>query len=263
MRAHDTSGDDEPAEGGDTRASTLAPPRPVSLLAGVRRLDGLVHEPLGTPRGAIVLGHPHPLHGGHMDHPVVVSAARRAAQAGLLALRLDFGGVRGSEGDRRDVSAHLDDLRAAAHEARQRVPLGPLLGGGFSYGGRLFAAAVDPSTPDRPAFVGGLLLAPATRVPSSARDFGNLLLGRPLTDAGLDPRAVARLSALPLPCRVLVGEHDVVAPPEELRRVLAPGAPLEVLAGLNHFFSRSVGAGTTAYDLLEPALDRALAALLA
>lgn len=246
-----------------TQESVLAPPRPVSLLVGVRRLEALVHEPAASPRGAIVLGHPHPLHGGHMDHPVVVAAARRAAHAGLLALRLDFGGVRGSEGDRRDIPGHLDDLRAAAREARRRVPQGPLLGGGFSYGGRLFAAAVDPSTADRPAFVGGLLLAPATRVPSSARDFGNLLLGRPLADAGLDPRAVARLGALPVPCRVLVGEHDVVAPPEELARVLAPGATLEVLPGLNHFFSRSVGAGATAYDLLEPALDRALGALLA
>ena len=55
---------------------------------------------------------------------------------------------------------------------------------------------------------------------------------------------------------------DVVAPPDELREVLAPTAHLEVLPGVNHFFSRSPGAGTTAYDLLEPALDRALAALL-
>lgn len=241
-----------------------APPaRPITVVAGTRRLDARLHEPPGAPRGVVVLGHPHPLHGGNMDHPVVVAAAERAAAAGLVALRWDVGGVRGSEGERRDGDAHREDLRAAAREARRRVPDGPLLGGGFSYGGRLFAAVMDPDAPDRPAFTGGLLLAPATHVPSSSRDFGNLLLGRPLVDAGLDPRAVERLRRLPVPTRVLVGEHDVVAPPDELRRCLPPSAVLEVLPGLNHFFSRSQGAGATARDLLLPALDRAFAALLA
>ena len=36
---------------------------------------------------------------------------------------------------------------------------------------------------------------------------------------------------------------------------------LVVLAGLNHFFSRERGAGPTAYDVLEPAIDGALGAL--
>ena len=197
-----------------------------------------------------------------MDHPVVVAAAERAAAAGLLALRWDVGGVRASEGDKRDVESHRDDLHACARELLRRVPGKPLLGGGFSYGGRLFAAVVAPVAGGPAPFAGGLLLAPATHVPASARDFGNLLLGRPLADAGLDPRAVARLRGLPVPAYVIVGELDVVAPPKELRTFLPATATLEVLPGLNHFVSRSEGAGTTARDLLLPALDRALAALL-
>jgi hypothetical protein len=59
-----------------------------------------------------------------------------------------------------------------------------------------------------------------------------------------------------------VGERDVVAPPGELARILPATAVLDVLPGLNHFFSRAQGAGTTARDLLLPALDRALHALL-
>jgi alpha/beta superfamily hydrolase len=244
--------------------STLAPePRSLVVVAGTRRLDARLHEPVGPPQGGLVFGHPHPLHGGTMDHPVVVAAAERAAAAGLLALRWDVGGVRASEGDRKDVDAHREDLRACARELLRRTPGTPLLGGGFSYGGRLFAAVVDPASADRPPFAGGLLLAPATHVPSSARDFGNLLLGRPLADAGLDPRAVARLRALPVPVRVIVGERDVVAPPDQLRALLPPAATLDVLPGLNHFFSRAEGAGATARDLLLPALDRALGALLA
>lgn len=243
--------------------SAHAPPQPVTLIAGVRRLDARLHLPAVEPVAALALGHPHPLHGGHMDHGVVVAAAERAALLGFLVLRFDFGGVRLSEGERTDVEAHRDDVRAAARDLRRRAPDLPLFGGGFSYGGRLFAAVVHPESPERPPFVGGLLLAPATRVPSSSRDFGNLLLGRPLVDAGVDPRAVDRLGRLPVPTEVLVGEHDVVAPPEELRACLAPNAHLTVLPGLNHFFSRTRGAGPLARDLVLPALDAALRRLLA
>lgn len=253
--------------GADDAAPSAGEPdagaEPVSIVAAVRRLDARLHRPAGAPRAGLVLGHPHPLHGGHMDHGVVVGAAQQAARLGCLVLRFDFGGVRLSEGERRDTPAHRDDLRAAARDLARRAPGLPLLGGGFSYGGRLFAAVMHPEADDRPPFVGGLLLAPATRVPSSSRDFGNLLLGRPLVDAGIDPLAVDRLGRLPVPTRVLVGEHDVVAPPEELRACLAPDAVLEVLPGLNHFFSRARGAGPLARELFLPAVDRALRALLA
>ncbi len=239
------------------------PPQPVRLLAGIRRLAACLHDPRGEPRAALALGHPHPLHGGTMDNAVVVAAAERAALHGFLVLRWDFGGVRASEGERTDVEAHRDDVRAAARDLARRAPGLPAFGGGFSYGARLFAAVMHPEAPDPPPFRGGLLLAPATRVPSSSRDFGNLLLGRPLHDAGVDPRAVDRLGRLPVPCEVLVGGRDVVAPPEELRACLSPSSRLCVLPGLSHFFSRSAGAGPLAADLLLPALDVALEALLA
>jgi alpha/beta superfamily hydrolase len=198
-----------------------------------------------------------------MDHPVVVLLAERAALAGLLALRFDFRGVRRSQGDVRDAEGHLEDVRRAAAQVRERAPAGTLLGGGFSYGARLLARAVDPATPDRPAFAGLLLLAPATKVPRTGRDFGNLLLGRPLEDSARDAPAVEALARIPVRTRVLVGERDVVAPHADLEAALTPAAALEVLPGLNHFFSRSPGAGRTATDALLPALDRALRALVA
>ena len=71
-----------------------------------------------------------------------------------------------------------------------------------------------------------------------------------------------RLARIPVPARILVGERDNVAPPEELRAHAARGAVVTALPGLNHFFSRSVGAGEAALDLLVPALDAALEALL-
>ena len=210
----------------------------------------------------IVVAHPHPGHGGHMDHPVVLAAAERAAHAGLVALRFDFRGVRRSEGDVDDFDGHLDDVCAACALLLEMWPDLPLLGTGFSSGARQLARAVEPDSDERAPLSGLLLLAPATKVARTPRDFGNLLLGRPLDEGARDAPAVAALGRIPVRTRVLVGSRDVVAPVDELAEALSPTAALTVLEGLNHFFSRGVGASETALDVLEPAIDQALEALI-
>lgn len=220
-----------------------------------RRLAGLLTRPTGPPRGSVVVAHPHPGHGGHMDHGVVRTVAERAAAAGLVALRFDVGGVRTSVGDVHDRAAHLRELFAAIDVVERLAPGLPRYGAGFSYGARLWMEAV--LRPEAPTVAGLLLLAPATRVPKSSRDFGDLLLGRPIRDAALDPRSLERLAAIPVPARILVGANDTVAPPDELRAHAAAIAPVVVIEGVNHFFSRAVGGGATAYDALVPALDAA------
>jgi predicted alpha/beta-hydrolase family hydrolase len=98
-------------------------------------------------------------------------------------------------------------------------------------------------------------------VPSSSREFGNLLLGRPLRDGGPDARMLERLAGVPVPARILVGSADVVAPPEEVRAHVAPHVGVVVLEGLDHFF-RARGPGADAAAALTAAVDEALASLL-
>lgn len=238
--------------------------REVSFVSGIHRIDARFHPAQGELRGAAVVAHPHPAHGGHMDHAVVLAAAERAAAHGLATLRFDFRGVRQSEGAREEPAGHLDDWRAAVQDATRRADGLPfLLGAGFSYGARTLVALLEPGAERPPAVSATLLLAPATRVPRTRRDFGNLLLGRPLTDAAIDPEVLARLRALPVATEVIVGSVDVVAPYGELRANLPAQANLQVLAGLNHFFSRRTGAGPLDRDVFVGALDKALERLLA
>ena len=190
-----------------------------------------------------------------MDHSVVRAIADRAAAAGLIALRFDVSGVRASPGDAGDGEAHLLDLEAALAFAASLAPGMLRLGSGFSYGARLLLERMRRNEP--PPLAELVLLAPATRVPKTSRDFGDLLLGRPIRDSGIDERALDRLRTVPIPTRILVGAHDNVAPPAELAANAGPLVTIDVLPGLNHFFSRSTGGGATALDLLVPALDRA------
>ncbi len=215
-----------------------------------------------NPRGSVAIAHPHPAHGGNMDHSVVRAIADRALAHALVALRFDFRGVRDVEGEVSDIAGHLDDIRRFSDLAADRAPPGsPRFGAGFSYGARLWAEVALGAK--APPIRGLVLLAPPSRIPRTARDFGDLLLGRPIAHATRDPAILERLASLRVPVRIVVGERDSVAPPDDLARHLAPDASMAVLPGLNHFFSRSVGAGAPAMDLLAPALDAAFASLLA
>ncbi|HVF51382.1 MAG TPA: hypothetical protein VNA19_14950, partial [Pyrinomonadaceae bacterium] len=62
------------------------------------RLEAILKEPRASaddapPRGAALVLHPHPLHGGTMHNKVVFRAARALNDAGLVALRINFRGV--------------------------------------------------------------------------------------------------------------------------------------------------------------------------
>ena len=224
-------------------ATAPGPVRSISFTSGMHRISARFHPAAQPARGAAIVAHPHPAHGGNMEHPVVVTTAERAARVGLGALRFDFRGVGHSEGNRRDFEGHLDDWRQAVREVRARIPDGVLIGGGFSYGARQLAWLLHPQRSARPALDGVLLLAPATRVPTTRRDFGNLLLGRPLSEATLDAHVLENLRSLSGPIEVIVGDEDVVAPHAELAENLPAHAHMQVLPGLNHFFHHGTGAG--------------------
>jgi alpha/beta superfamily hydrolase len=173
-----------------------------------------------------------------MDHSVVRAVRDVAVALGLATLRFDFGGVRGSEGDVSDLAAHRDDLRAAAARAREEAPEGTALGAGYSYGARAWAAVAGRR--EEPRVDGLLLLAPPTRIPTTPRDFGNLLLRRPLRETTEDLAVVDALLAAAVPTRILVGSDDVVAPAAAYAP-LRPPVEVRVLPGLDHFFSRVQG----------------------
>lgn len=178
-------------------------------------LEAILKEPDSAPRGAAVLCHPHPLHGGTMHTKAVYRSAQALNEAGLVALRFNFRGVGASTGSYDEGVGEQDDLRAAVDWLLERHPELPLVVGGFSFGS-MVALNVGAGD-DRAAALLGLGLP----VDLDERyDFGFL--------ADVDK-----------PVLVVQGENDEFGPARRVKEVLAPlGSHITVVtvAGTDHYF---------------------------
>lgn len=102
------------------------------------RLEALLEEPeSGDPVHAVVVCHPHPLHGGTMHNKVVYRLARGLRRTGAVVLRFNFRGVNLSEGEHDHGKGELEDARAALHLLRERYSHLPYSLAGFSFGSRI------------------------------------------------------------------------------------------------------------------------------
>lgn len=109
------------------------------------RLEVDVELPGHTPRGFVVVAHPHPQQGGTKDNKVVYMSARGIREAGLATLRFNFRATGRSEGQYDDGRGEQDDLRAVRDwaNAQSGLPLAGLAGFSFGSAAALRVAAAD------------------------------------------------------------------------------------------------------------------------
>jgi len=113
------------------------PPERFMLAGPAGLLASTLELPAGSPRAAVLLLHPHPLHGGTRQNNVVRYGALGALEAGCVALRFDFRGVGQSQGTYDDGIGEVDDAEAAFLYLEQRFPGIPVFIWGFSFGSRV------------------------------------------------------------------------------------------------------------------------------
>jgi len=92
-----------------------------------------------SARGAVVIAHPHPLHGGTLSNKVVQTMARASVLAGWTAVRFNFRGVGRSEGIYDEGLGELTDLLSVIEG---QAPTGALCLAGFSFGAFVTSHAV-------------------------------------------------------------------------------------------------------------------------
>jgi uncharacterized protein len=207
------------------------------------RLEGELRMPDGAPRGAAVICHPHPRHGGSKDHPLLWAIRNDLAAArGLAVLGFNFRGVMGSAGTYGGGRDELRDARAAVTEARTASGLvdPPTLVVGWSFGASVaLREALDDARVGALALVGIPLRPEDVEMP-------------PLPD-GTDLRQFDR------PALLIAGEHDEYSPPDELREYarLFPRADVAVVDGTDHYFwRREKEAAQIVGGFADRALDR-------
>lgn len=178
-------------------------------------LEAILKGPEGAPRGAAVICHPHPLHGGTMHTKAVYRSAQGLNDAGLVVLRFNFRGVGTSTGSYDEGIGEQDDLRAALEWLIDEYPQLPLVAGGFSFGSMV-----------------------ALQV-GSADDRVNALVGLGLP-VDLDDRYDYRfLAEAGKPILVVQGENDEFGPAEQVQSaVSALGSHISVvpISGTDHYF---------------------------
>ncbi|MCS6787111.1 MAG: alpha/beta hydrolase, partial [Thiobacillaceae bacterium] len=119
----------------------------------IPRADGgvvetMIEAPAGPPRGLALIAHPHPLHGGNMNHKVVVMLARAVLDCGWLAVRANFRGVGASTGAFDHGRGEVEDLLAVVHALAADHPHLPWVLAGFSFGAYVqhrLAARIRPT----------------------------------------------------------------------------------------------------------------------
>ena len=101
------------------------------------QLEAILKEPIGEPKGAALVCHPHPLGGGTMHNKVAYRAAAGLYEAGLVTLRFNFRGVGESSGAHDDGVGEKQDVKDALDFLTENYPNEEITLAGFSFGSRV------------------------------------------------------------------------------------------------------------------------------
>ena len=191
------------------------------------RLEAILKEPREVggagPRGAALVLHPHPLHGGTMHNKVVFRTARALGDAGMVTLRFNFRGVGHSTGEHTSArGGEQEDAAVALDYLTTHYPRLPITVAGFSFGARV---GLEVGTYDERV---RCLVGVGTPVSISERDYDFSFLR--------DCRK---------PLLLVHGERDEFGSVEDLRALAREAATearvqIEIIAGAGHFFDEQL-----------------------
>ena len=178
-------------------------------------LEGCWHFPETSGNfPAVVVCHPHPLHGGSMSSNVIFNICEALARRSITALRFNFRGVGKSGGTFGGGKLEQDDVRAA-----------------------LALVSATPSIDSTKLGLAGYSFGAGVALPVAAQETKIKLLA--LVSPALFNSGQEQLKSYPRPVFLIIGERDSMIPPELVRQHLADSSGLrqgEVVPGADHFW---------------------------
>lgn len=176
---------------------------------GVTIEADIVRTDAASPRATVVIGHPHPLHGGDRNNHVVGALQRAAWSLGCNSIAPDFRGVGNSGGEHDGGDAERLDLAAACELADLLEIDVPIVAAGYSFGA---VVALDLT---HPLVAGWLAVAP------------------PLAMLARGPLS----SRNPRPKIIVAPEHDQFSDTDDLRAITKTwdNARIRLAPTVDHF----------------------------
>ncbi|MCP3873054.1 MAG: alpha/beta hydrolase [Desulfobacteraceae bacterium] len=104
------------------------------------KLESALH--INSSQKTVIITHPHPLYGGNMDNPVVMTIAESFFEKGFTTLRFNFRGTGNSTGKFDDGNGEQEDIRAALSFLKEQKNNEIYLAG-YSFGARMNASVVS------------------------------------------------------------------------------------------------------------------------
>lgn len=202
----------------------------LETIDGVRLEADVIWAAAGAPRAFVVVGHPHPLHGGDRHSHVVRAIQYAAHRAGCHSIAPDFRGAGGSFGDHDNGDSERLDLAAACEFIDLVENAVPVIMAGYSFG------SVVGLNVSNPAISGWLAVAPPTA----------MMTPRPLAASHHAPK------------RILLPRHDQFSSVDAMEATVAGWAntTVTVLESVDHFIA--AGAEDACCAALDLLLDEVL-----
>ena len=187
----------------------------ITIPCGDISLEGAWHFPESTgPFPAVIVCHPHPLHGGNMSNNIVFFICQALAQQAIAALRFNFRGVRKSGGTFGGGIDEQEDVRAA-----------------------LAFALSTPNIDQKRIGLAGYSFGTSVIVPVAVGDERVKLLA--LVSPALSDSGWEQLKGYTKPKFLIVGENDSVIPRQQFRQQvkdIPEPKQYQVISGADHFW---------------------------
>lgn len=183
----------------------------LETIDGVAVEADLLRSDAAKVRAIVIIGHPHPLHGGDRFNHVVQAMQRAATLADCHSIAVDFRGVGNSGGFHDNGDAERLDLAAACELADLIETDCPIIMSGYSFG------SVVGLNVSNPWIAGWIAIAPPVSFMAS------------IPGAASSPR----------PKILVAPEHDQFTSPEAMRAAVANWTNTEVVdaLGIDHFIA--------------------------
>jgi uncharacterized protein len=185
----------------------------VTIFCKTFRLEGMLDQ--NSSQKAVIVTHPHPLYGGDMDNPVVMTIAGAFFEKGFTTLRFNFRGTGNSTGAFDNGNGEQEDIRAAMDfllgKGFEKIHLA-----GYSFGSRMNA----------------------TLISKGCQVEDHIMVSPPVAFMSFDD-----IEQMPYTGLIVTGRNDEIAPPDLIEKHIQGwgiSPRFDIVEHCDHFYSGSL-----------------------